>query len=398
MRRAFLVIASLCAACGAGVPTGTSPAATSLVVKRGGLVDRVVLTGEIEARASQVLVVPRTPSWAITIRTLVDDGAVVKKGHPLVEFDSSSLSAVLEDKRLAVLRAENELLSEMAKATADQSDKKIEVDRKRAAVEKASVEASVPSDLYPRRVFQEKQVALARERDALAKAEAELAGQRRAALLDRKLKEIARAQAVRELQEVEQKLEELVLRAPRDGLVQIAMNRRDGRKFQVGDTAWPGMEVVRQPDLGAMQVRARLADVDEGAVRTGMAAECVLDAYASRRFKAQVAQVSPVASPDGRDGTRRFFDVVLSLEQADSAIMLPGMSVRVEITRRQVDRALLVPRAAVRQREGRHVARLAGGKEEPIEIDFCAADACVLRAGLTEGAVLAGAHVGGPSS
>ena len=70
------------------------------------LEDRLVLTGELEAISSENLVVPRTPSWLLSVRWLAEDGATVKKGDRVVEFDSSSFTSTLEDKRLAVVRAE----------------------------------------------------------------------------------------------------------------------------------------------------------------------------------------------------------------------------------------------------------------------------------------------------
>jgi multidrug efflux pump subunit AcrA (membrane-fusion protein) len=359
-----------------------------VAVTRGTLEDRFVLTGELEATNSENLTVPRTPVWMISVRWLAEDGSTVKKGDPVVEFDSSSFASTIEDKRLAVVRTGSELASEMARAAATGADKTMEVDRKRADLEKAQVEASVPPDLYPKRLYQEKQLALSQKKDALAKAEQELAADRRAARLERTVKSIALQKSERELADLRSRLEELTVRAPRDGLVQIAINRREGRKFLIGDQSFPGMVVASMPNLGAMQVRARLSDVDDGAVREGMVAECVLDAYPDKRWKGTVKQVSPVARGEGRDATRRFFDVMVALEQAAPALMRPGMSMRVEVVRRHAEGALLVPRVAVRSYPGKTEVRLNGGGVQAVEVEWCTELACVLRAGVPEGALL----------
>src|SRR5205814_684868 len=241
--------------------------------------DRMILSGEVEAVSSENLVVPRTPSWLISVRWLASDGSVVKKGDRVVEFDSSSFTSTLEDKRGAIVRAEGELGSQVASNRATLADKEMEVERKRAEVNKARVEAGVPPDLYPRRLYQEKQLALLTQKDALAKAEEDLRAQRRSARLDETIKQVAAQRARRDLGDVERLLEDLTLRAPRDGLVQIAINRRENRKYLVGDQAFPGWAVATMPDLASLQVRARLGDVDDGAVREGMRAECFLDAY-----------------------------------------------------------------------------------------------------------------------
>jgi multidrug efflux pump subunit AcrA (membrane-fusion protein) len=319
------------------------------------------------------------------VRWLDQDGALVKKGDRVVEFDSSSFTTTLEDKRGAIVRAEGELASQLARDRATLADKEMEVERRRADLEKARIEAGVAPDLYPRRLHQEKQLALSTQKDALAKAEEDLGAQRRSLRLEERIKEVALQRSRRDLTDVERMLEDLTLRAPRDGLVQIAINRRENRKYLVGDQAFPGWAVATMPDLAAIQVRARLGDVDDGAVREGMRAECVLDAYPKKIWKGTVRQVSPVARPEGRDSVRRFFDVVVVLEGA-SELMRPGMSVRVEVLRRRSENALLVPRAAVTSWPGKAKVRLAAGREESIEIEWCSESACVVKGGLLEGA------------
>lgn len=389
--RPWLAGLAFVAACEQGLEAPRAPSARmepgQVRVRRGALEDRMLLTGELEAKNSENLYVPRTPTWVVTLRWLAEDGAAVKKGDKVVEFDSSSFASSIEDKRSAVARAESEQTSESAKNAATLAEKSMEVERQRAEVEKARIEASVPSDLYPRRVYQDKQLAFAQKRDALAKAEEELVAQRRTAQLDQNMKELARVRAARELSELTQRLDDLTLHAPRDGMVQIAVSRREGRKHLVGDPVYPGTVVASLPDLTAMQVHARLSDVDDGTVREGMTAECILDAYPGKRWKGTVQQVSPVARAEGRDATRRFFDVVVGLDQVDADIMRPGMSVRVEVIRHRTESTLIVPRLAVHSwpAPGKAQVRLPSGELQTVEVDFCAELECAVRGGLLEG-------------
>ena len=64
-----------------------------LVVTRGALEERLLLTGELEADRSEELVAPRTEGWGVAIRWLAEDGAPVRQGDPVVELDNT---AVLE--------------------------------------------------------------------------------------------------------------------------------------------------------------------------------------------------------------------------------------------------------------------------------------------------------------
>jgi multidrug resistance efflux pump len=369
----------------------------AMTVTRGSLEDRYILTGEIEAVTSENLGVPRTPAWILAVRWLIDDGTYAKKGDPVAEFDSTAFSGTLDDKRLAVTRGEGELTAARAAAEAANADKSMDVSRRQADLDKAAVEAAVPADLFSRRDFQEKQLKLNQQKDALAKARADEATTRRSGKLDVALKAVALARARRELGELEDRLAELTVRAPRDGLIQISTNRRENnRKYQVGDQAFAGWTIAAIPDLSRMQVRARLPDVDDGAVAEGMRASCVLDAFPDRVFPGVVAAVSPVARAEGRDSTRRFFDVVVTLEKADGSIMRPGMSMRVDVVRRRASDVLMVPRVAVRIQSGKAQVRLAGGRDAAVEVEWCTPQACVVRGPILEGAALLATAEGGP--
>lgn len=368
-----------------------------LIVTRGGLEDRVVLAGEIESTAAEPLRVPRTPAGILTVSWLAEDGITVKKGDKVVEFDASSLAESLDEKRSATVRADNELQRETALAAADLADKQMQVERASAELEKKHIEASVPADLEAARTYQEKQLALSAQRDALAKAREELEAKKRTAALDRTVKEVERLRAVRELAELEKRLDDLVLRAARDGLVQMAINPIVGRKYLSGDQAFPGWIVASLPDLGSLQVHARLSDVDDGSVKSGMAVECTADAYPRQHFRGTLQKVSPMARSDGRDTTRRFFDVAVEFSGTAPSYLRPGMSVRVEVIRRRAEGVLLVPRAALRSWPEKSEVRLASGALQGVTVDFCSELSCAVREGLAEGTRLADPLTPGPA-
>jgi multidrug efflux pump subunit AcrA (membrane-fusion protein) len=150
-----LALSAACGSVGAGSGGGGRAQPVPLQVSRGSLEDRMVLTGELEALAAEQLRVPRTPAWTLAISWLAEDGAVVKKGEKVVEFDSTTLAESLDEKRSATVRADNELLSETARAAADLADKAMQVERASAELEKKLIEAGVPADLEAARTHQE---------------------------------------------------------------------------------------------------------------------------------------------------------------------------------------------------------------------------------------------------
>lgn len=358
------------------------------MVHRGAFCARVLLTGELKAARAVDIVVPRTPAWALPIRFLERDGVAVTEGQRVVEFDKASFTSSIEDKRLAALRAANDLRRQLAQNALDLADKRQSVEERRVALEKARIDAEVPEDVLPLRDWQERQLALERARTEHAKAVDDLLAGETAARTEEAVRRIAHEQADRQLAVAEQAISVLSVTAPRAGIFQLSENLREGRKFEINDTCWPGMTVARIPDLAVMQVEASLYDVDDGAVAAGQPALCTVDAFPDEVLPGRVEGVSPLALETARSSLRRVFRVIVSLERFDASRMQPGMSVRVEVLAHQAATALLAPRAALDLAGERPLAYPAKGAPVPVTLGPCNAQVCVVSTGLADGQTL----------
>ncbi|HEX7842201.1 MAG TPA: hypothetical protein VF469_32235, partial [Kofleriaceae bacterium] len=323
-----------CAACRESVRPAAGEPTRTAVVRRGDIVDRQLLTGELRAASSVGLTVPRTDSWQLQIRWLADDGAQIKAGDKVIELDNSAFTAQLEEKHLAVLEAEMTLrgardLGEIAIAS-----KETELRQHQIALDKATVRANVPADLLAGRDAQERQLEKRRAEVAVDKAAHELAAQRDETALELKIKQIELDKARRAVAAAEKTITDLVLTAPRDGMLVIEDHPWLGRKIRAGDTVQPGMTIASLPDLSQpMEVRAELSDVDDGRISAGMAGTCALDAYPADPMPCTVKDVTPVARSKNETSLRRAFAVALDLSKGlgkglgktDALQVRPGM-------------------------------------------------------------------------
>lgn len=395
--RGFLSLAGLlalaaltaCSPAGSSAAAGANPGRDTLRVRRGAFVLPVLLTGELVAVDAVNIPTPQTEQWELTIRWLVEDGACVAAGDRLIEFDTSAFSANLDNRRLALARSEAELAQHQASAAGRIAAGQQEVEARRIALEKAMIQASVPEELISRREFEERRLALQRARaehdralDELGSLEVTIAG-------ETKERDVQVRRSRTEIRRAEEAIAAVTIAAPRGGVVEVGAHPWEGRKFQVGDNAWPGLVTVRLPALEAMAVEAALYDVDDGAVAPGMGAECTLDAYPDRRYFARVTAITPVAQEPARLSRRRAFRVMIELDEPDPGIMRPGMSVRVEVMALHLDDVLVAPRAAIDLDGDRPRARLAGGRWREVELGPCSARECQVREGLAEGEGLA---------
>jgi hypothetical protein len=381
MRRAALLVLAACSARPAQHASG-EVVRTAKVARRD-VVDRVLLTGELKAASALDMAVPRTDSWQLAIRWLVEDGTVIKAGDRVVEFDNSAFTKELETKKLALLEAEMTLRSTEALGRIDSASKQTELDQAKIALAKATLKADVPADLLSGRDSQERQLEKKRSEIAVKKAEEALASGKQQQALELQVKQIELDKAKRAIDAAEKTIAELVLKAPRDGIAVIETHPWLGRKFHVGDTVQPGMTIVTLPDTNTpMQVQADLSDVDDGRAAVAMTGTCTLDAYAAEPIPCTVKDLTPVARIEGEKSLRRAFAVTLTLASSKEK-MRPGMSVKVELQRAGVP-ALVVPRGAIVFDKQPRV-RLADGSLRDVTLGPCDAQGCAVEKGLSDG-------------
>ncbi len=357
-------------------------------MRRGPFRERVLLTGILEATRAVRITPPRTPTWRVQIRWMEEDGTHVKAGQKVLELDNSAFATDLEEKRLAARKEEMELQQQEAQTYAQAAEIAFTVVERQIELQKAQIEADVPKGLIPLREYQEKQLALERARTAVAKTEEELATHIRTAEQDLTVRHINLEKSHYDIRIAEKAIAELVLEAPRDGVLIIGDLRRENRKLQVDDTVWPGYVVARIPDLSEMQVIARLSDVDDGNVRAEMTAIVRLDAYPELSFPAIVNDITPVARGMSSRSLRRAFRVRVALEQTDAEKMRPGMAASVEVHARELEDVLLVPRAALDLSSSTPKALLENGEAVPVKLGACNGLECVSEGGLEEGVAL----------
>ena len=356
-------------------------------VERGDLQERVLLTGVLDAAESIPLLVPRTDNWgSLSLRWMAEDGAVVKKGERVVEFENSGVLERINELELAAIEADSELGTLQAENEVKRSEKQFEVDTKKVEVAKAELDTKVPEELQSKREHRDAKLALRRAKTALVSAKDDLKSSVDGGKLEEQVKRIAFDKALRAYRAAKLQLDQLSVEAPRDGVFSNGIHPWEKRKYQIGDNLWPGMTVGELPDLSAMVVEAKLSDVDEGRIQPGMQAQCVVDAFADRPLKGTVRAVSPIAHEPERNSPRRFFDVVVEIDETDAEVLRPGLSVKIEVLARSAEDALLVPRAAVDRSGETPVVRLEDGSEVEVELDFCTAQQCAVADGLDEGA------------
>lgn len=381
---------------GCGSDRGDATPPPDLRVHRGPLVQRQLLTGALEAIESAEVKVPRTREHRLQIQWLATDGVMVAEGERVIEFDNSSFTANLDQQRTAVQRSHRTLLQNRAHGDARMREADAAVERARIALAKAELDASVPGEIRSRYDHRRFQLALTKARAEHEKALADHRAVEYSVTADIQIAEEEYRKSRRELAIAEDAVDALVLTAPRDGIVVVDENPWEDRKFQVGDTVFPGWTVVGIPNLERLRVRASLSDVDDGSLETGMAVSCTPDIEPGLHLEGVITEITPIAREQRIFSERRGFDVTINISRTDDGVLLvPGMSVRVEAEHRLPDQ-LVIPRSAVDFVADPPTALLRNGSRVEIALGPCSAHECVVTDGLEEGDLLA--SMGGGAS
>jgi len=386
----IFLVAVVTLACGAGEAVVGADPAEERLVERGELARRLLLTGELAAEESQVLIAPNANIWPLQIRWMAEDGVRVAAGERVVEFDNSSLTAQLEDARLRVTESENALASKRAEVEGRLGEKRFAVEKMEGTLEKMRLAAEVPEELRSPRQYQEDQLALERSRLELENARRALEAEQAAGRAEIALAELDLEKARREVEKSEEAIAKLELRAPKAGILLVAEMEDEGRPYQNGDNIRPGQVVAEIPDLSTLVVEADLFDVDDGRLAPGMPVVAAVDAFPDRVFEGRVREVGNAAEGAVPLSSRRVFPVIVELEALDALRLRPGMSVRVEVELDRRQDVVLVPRASLSWDDGgRASLHLASGGSREVELGPCSALVCELADGPEVGTRLA---------
>ncbi len=370
-------------------PVTAPGAANDLVVRAGPLEARHVLAGELVASDSISLTVPNANIHPLQIRWLIEDGAHVRAGDRIAEFDNSSLLTQLEDLESQIDQRETELEVAAAQAAANVAQAEFALLSAQVQLRKASIEAEIPEDLTSAVEYANLQLELDKAQLELRESERALANASDSAQADVDLKRISYERALRDHALVLRRIDLVEVKAPRDGLVILQENRQEDRVFQPGDSTHTGATFAQLPDLRSLRVDARLYDVDDGLAAVGMTADVVLDAFPGETLQGTVTRVEQLARQVSRRSRRRVFVVSVDVEGIDTAKALPGMSARV-VLHRSVGTSgdVVLPRAALDLSEPPTVLTRGGTRHE-VEILDCNASHCISPFGPEPGTELA---------
>jgi len=328
----------------------------------------LVESGDLRAVRSTEVNAPMEWRADLQLIELVDEGVVVDSGAVLARIDP----AFLEEELLAT---RDEIATERARLRGIRANQKANLERLRNAATTARLSHEIASLNLEKLRFEsttqreEAELSLENAVVALEEARAKIDAQVILDSLEVTEVEVTIRQKELRLSRIEQKIDELTLRAPQPGLVIHAERDFNGtlRKPRVGDTVFPGIAVVEIPDLTEIEIELAVNEVDRHHIREGMRIRGHLEAYPDESFTGAIRRIGRLAVPDPLDPAVRQFPVWAVLDRS-GARLKPGMTAVVVIELSTVPDAVVAPASAVFEVDGGSVVYPRRGWPDPLPV------------------------------
>jgi multidrug resistance efflux pump len=345
-------------------------------VRRGSIKKKLIISGELRAVRSHTIFAQTSDETKITY--LPPEGTVVKAGDRLVELDSTTVLTKIKDTDEKIVAADNEMVKTQSTGESALRDMAIKLSQLWLPYEKAKVDARIPPGIEDRRSYQQKQLDLAKTRAEYEGQLKKIEDKKKEQAAELQVRTIERQKLELQLDQAKADLAGMNMRAPAEGMV-IYSNYWGGerRKIQVGDVVWGGVPIVTLPDMSAMEVLARVNEVDGPKLSVGQKVTVLLDSYPDREISGEVREIAQTAVKANWMAKARIFNVAISLDKTITETMKPGMSAQITVEVGNFSGELLVPRPAVQFNDGLPTVIRAegpGDKKRVIAVTIKAAD------------------------
>jgi len=289
-----------------------------------------LFTGEVFSRQAQDIIVPLTTNWQAGISKMVEEGAAVKAGDVVVEFDGAEAARQLEQQRETARAALATTERDLATLEKELLQASYALKMSRLTLELAELRAATPEGLIGAIEYADNQLAMESARKALADARKQLADK------DKGLRE-RRERAALDKRKVElteswwqEMLTSFSVVARQSGYIIYGSHPWNRTKFQEGDTVRTSFKVAQIADTSDLAIKIWINSVDRPHIEPGIPVNIVLDALPERSVEGKLLSISDSGSKRAEWGQAVYYEGTVSFDNNAIQGLLPGMSVLVE--------------------------------------------------------------------
>lgn len=332
---------------GLGAVAVVDPAPSTVTVERRDLIIWAEVEGRIEAIQPASLGPPPIPGmWQYRISFLAPEASEVKRGQPVVGFDTQELEQRLRHRTADRDSAEQTIEQRRTTLEKELDAARLELAEARATLHQFELDLEVPqslvaaNDLAVQRIDRD----LARARLAYLTERMTLLRRRIRVELDEL--EDRRDAAARRVAQIQSYIGRMRVTAPRDGIV-IFEDDWQGDPPKVGESTWAGRSLVQIPDLERLHAVGSVAEADLATLALDQPVTVRLDAHPTVPYTGRITRIGRSVHRRSPRDRHRVVDVDIELDTSDPERLRPGLRFQGRVETDRLHSVLTLPAAAV---------------------------------------------------
>jgi HlyD family secretion protein len=285
--------------------------------------------------------------WQFKLVTLVPEGKQVKAGDLLLTFDAQQVKDDMQKFQNDLDQANKELEKTKAQTDLEREDLLAKLAVAENNYEKLKLkQMSDPTYEVPNKV-EEDRLAFEQARREVAAIKDRIDWHAKSSTATIQIIVSKKTRAENKVNDIKRGIEKFEAKADRDGVV-IHKTKWNGERYQVGEPVWPFMSVLEIPDLNTIVAEAFVPEVDIGKIKIDQQVDITIDAFPGKYYTGTVKGLGKLVHPKSWDIPNKVLDVQIALDQLDTHIMRPGMSLKTRIRTASIPNCLAVPLKSIR--------------------------------------------------
>lgn len=381
------VVLAVCLVLTAAGCGGSSQQETVITVQKGPFEIAIPAFGELQAVKSTPVMVPPQTRGRQTIAWMAPENAFVKAGETVVRLDSSWYKERIQREEYAMAKLNLDLGKMEGELGKQKNDLQGELKVTGIEKEMAEVYGAKDETIFSRNQIIEDAISLEyleTKTEHYQRKTSQLEKKSRAEL---QLLQLRKKTAQVKLKQYKDALKSLEITAPHDGLFIYEKNWR-GEKKRVGEAIWGGAKIGKLPDLERMEAKIYVLESEAAGLKADLPVSLEPDAAPGMNFTGQVTTIDTIAKPLERESPLKYFELKVSLDTTDTAVMKPGSQVKAVIYVAKQEDVVAVPNQSIFfENEQAFVNVKTGGgvEKRPVETGVRSLTRTVITGGLSEG-------------
>jgi hypothetical protein len=348
----------------------------------------VAVTGELQAETSKDIMAPlllRSRELRIRnikIQDMVVEGTVVDSGDYVATLDRSEADNSYKDISDELEVRESEYTKTKLDTTMGLRELRDEMINLKFNMEEAEITLE-QSQFEPPATIRQAQINLDKAERAYEQAvkNYQLKVQQFKADMTEVTVDLAKQR--RRKEEMEEVLQQFIIRAPAPGMVIYKRDWR-GQKRTVGSEINPwDLTVATLPDMSTMVSKTYVNEIDISKIKVGQVVRAGVDAFPEKQYTGVVTEVANIGEQLPNTDAK-VFEVVIKLNESDP-ILRPSMTTSNRIITETFDSVLFIPLEAVHSNDSLTYVHLKNNTRQVVVLDESNENEIIVEAGLDEG-------------